>query len=114
VAVRLPQIGKLGLAAGAAVGQLSGSGNLNLTYSDDWVEAVPFGASGQVYEGFGELSLWLDERVAMTGTFGYRQAKLDAQDITWYIDVFKRPDRRELELDYTGYFLQIGLKTYLF
>jgi hypothetical protein len=93
---------------------MEATGSLDFTYGPDWVAPQQFGGTGQVFDGFAEIDINFDDTFALTSAWGYREASLGEENVADSLDLTRRPEGYTFKLNYTGYFVQIGVKTILF
>ena len=104
----LQPIGHSGVFVGGSFGFIQEKGHVIV--SDPGYEPLKFGTSGSapLIEGYAGGNWWLTSRVAVTGTAGYRYAKLKEFKVEG--TTFLMSNGEAMSLDFSGPTFRVGIK----
>jgi hypothetical protein len=111
---QLVSFSKMALGVGAGLGYLSPDEGFDFTFSQDWDQPLDFSGSKFAFDGFLFVNYWVDPKVAFTSTIGYRSAELDDEEVQGSLRPGEKPETYTFSLNYSGVFLQLGVKTLVF
>lgn len=107
--LRPPTPGPLKLGAGALVGVVSAAGDVLQAGIPGFTDVVgEVSGSGPMFEGYAVADLWFTPIMALSPAVGYRYAKIS--EVKLNDTVVQNLDGSDLSLDYSGYYLRLGLK----
>lgn len=106
--LRPPTPGPLKLGAGAMVGVVSAAGDVALAAVPELGMVGEVSGSGPMFEGYAVADLWFTPIMALSPAVGYRHAKIS--EVKLNDTVIRNLDGSDLSLDYSGYYLRLGLK----
>lgn len=91
-----------------SLGRVMSDGTGTVTVTGIGSETVDFEGSGLAAEGAGGFAYWTSPKIALTGTLGYRLAKVEDVEADGEPLYSPQGDGR-YSIDYSGVFLRLGL-----
>ena len=106
--IEIPEAGTWNIGVGATGGLIWMNGDLDISTEGQPVDNTTISGSGPMFEGFLAADTWQNPRLGFTASVGYRYAKVDNPEM-------KNSDGGDpsgtlAAIDYSGLFVQVGLK----
>jgi hypothetical protein len=102
-------LGTNSLHFGGGVGIVAESGKLVVSQTGQAPVELKIGGKGALYELFGGGDFWFAPQMAVTGSVGYRYAKIKSVDIGG-APLIMASDGQAVSVDYSGPYLRLGVR----